>query len=198
MSEEKINDLDKRIHALEFKLESKLSSSRFATSAFAFILAGAVILASIGYFDFRHIPNRIEAEINGQVGAAINSTIRTDFERLIGPNYEEILAGLGNIETGKVDIPHKRRQTGDQWQEVFREKVAFESNFKTQPQVFLSVTSIEAYHRSTTTTYRTSVEKLDRAGFELVVSSAYMDSFSNARIHWMAIDSVFRQLRSSE
>jgi len=198
MSDEKLHDLDKRLHAVEFQLDSKVSSSRFATSAFAFVLAGSVTLAAIGYFDFRHIPNRIEAEIDDQIGPAVDQTIREDFERLMGPEYHAILAGLGNIETGTVEIPHERRPSGDQWEEVYRSYVPFGSDFSSPPQVFISITSIEAYQRTRTTTYRTSVENLTRAGFDLVVSSAYLESFSNARVNWLAIDSAFRQLRSGQ
>ena len=91
------------------------------------------------------------------------------------------------IQTGTVAMPHQLRPSSEQWQLIYKENVRFSQPFLKVPQIQLSLSSIEAYHHSSGTFYQLKAANADTSGFELQIYGAYMDSFSNCVVNWIAI-----------
>ena len=91
------------------------------------------------------------------------------------------------VQTGSVAMPHMARPTSEQWQMVYKERVTFHQPFRSPPQIQVSLSSIEAYHHSQGTFYQLKIINPDASGFELQIYGAYMDSFSNCMVNWIAV-----------
>jgi hypothetical protein len=106
---------------------------------------------------------------------------------LIACSSGERVARQPIIQSGSVTIPQDSRPTDDPWTLVYDTKVIFPRQFVSVPKVHLSLSAIEAYSRREGAFYRLEAEAITQTEFQLKVYAAYMNSFSNCTISWIAI-----------
>src|SRR3989304_2046374 len=111
--------------------------------------------------------------------------LRTEMPGLVAD--ENVPRETSSVQTGSETMPHDFRRTQDGWTLVHSVSVIFPSKFRSVPQVQLSISSIEAYSRKPGAFYRLQAENVTPSGFQLNIYGAYMDSFSNCTVTWIAV-----------
>ncbi len=196
------NDLIQRIVVLEEQLKSKVSERRLWIILGPAILVGTTTIAALGYFDLNKIPQTIafriqeeirasETEIIELIEASSEDIVEEQLSELFGEDYDRVIGRLSGLSMGVVSFPHASRPSGDKWQDLDRIEIKFSQEYDTIPNVFISLSRMEAYYRSPSPTFGLRVENASTTGFEIVISGAYLTSFSGASVNWMAVEPAF-------